>query len=46
MIDKSQLDAETLRKAEIIADIEGIELDEFLQIADDAKKEFLKTQLS
>ena len=46
MIDKNELDAQTIAQAEIIADEIGITLDEFLQIVDEAKQEFYKTQLS
>ena len=46
MIDKTTLDEETLRQAEIIADIEGVTLDELLEMIDQAKKDFYKSQLS
>lgn len=46
MIDKKELDEQTIAKAEIMADELGITLDEFMQIIDEAKAEFYKEALS
>ena len=46
MINKKELDAQTIAQAEIIADLYGVTLDEFLQIVDEAKQEFYERHLS